>query len=267
MWTHRRSGNSQQRVNDHRDPYERDFTRVIHAPSFRRLQRKTQILGTDEGDFHRTRLTHSLEVASIGRSIVRSLALKNTPALVGFLPNEDLMSAICLLHDVGHPPFGHGGETALNYMMRDAGGFEGNAQTLRLLTKLEKSYGNYGLDLTRRSLLGVLKYPVKLSQVKAAESPSSTPPLCINHWLPPKGYYDGEQDVIDWLLAPFSAEDHILFQSLKTKPTNSTHGQAAFHSLDCAIMDIADDIAYGAPSFRPWGRNRTQLYDARCRRF
>ena len=164
MWTHRRSGQTNQRgSHDHRDPYERDRTRVIHCPAFRRLQRKTQILGTDEGDFHRTRLTHSLEVASIGGSIVRNLmSHQQQNSLTALLPSDDLISTICLLHDIGHPPFGHGGEVALNYKMRDHGGFEGNAQTLRLLTKVENSYGAYGLDLTRRALLGILKYPVSL---------------------------------------------------------------------------------------------------------
>ena len=157
MWTQRRSGQTNQRgTRDHRNPFERDKTRVIHCPAFRRLQRKTQILGTDEGDFHRTRLTHSLEVASIGHSIVRNLAIK--PKEFSDLPHDDLINAICLLHDIGHPPFGHGGEVALNYMMRNYGGFEGNAQTLRLLTKLESFKSTYGLDLTRRTLLGIIKY-------------------------------------------------------------------------------------------------------------
>ena len=188
MWTHRRSGLINQRgQDDHRNPYERDRTRVIHCPSFRRLQRKTQILGTDEGDFHRTRLTHSLEVASIGRSISRSLALKTSSENISaVLPNDDLISVICLLHDIGHPPFGHGGEVALNFMMREHGGFEGNGQTLRLLTKVENSYGEYGLDLTRRSLLGVLKYPVSQQQVlrlKMPEIPATQhSTIRINDW-------------------------------------------------------------------------------------
>src|SRR3990167_6653543 len=173
MWTARRSGQSHQRgKQDHRDPFERDRTRVIHCAAFRRLQRKTQILGTDEGDFHRTRLTHSLEVASIGSSIVRSLRINHQDnVLSSLLPNDDLIHVICLLHDIGHPPFGHGGEVALNYMMREQGGFEGNAQTLRLLTKIETSYGEYGLDLTRRALLGVLKYPVPWSSVVMTQLP------------------------------------------------------------------------------------------------
>lgn len=252
MWTHRRSGQTHQRgTQDHRDPYERDRTRVIHCPAFRRLQRKTQILGTDEGDFHRTRLTHSLEVDSIGRSIVRNLHtnLMQNQVISGLLPNDDLISVICLLHDIGHPPFGHGGEVALNYMMRDYGGFEGNGQTLRLLTKVESSYGPYGLDLTRRALLGILKYPVSRSRVVAPQKPpihdSIHKTIKVNDWLPPKAYFDCEQEEIDWLLSPFSAKDRELFQSLARMPEATKAGKAAYQSFDCSIMNTADDIAYG----------------------
>lgn len=251
MWTHRRSGQTHQRGSqDHRDPYERDRTRVIHCPAFRRLQRKTQILGTDEGDFHRTRLTHSLEVASIGSSIVRSLLINHqNDMLASLLPNDDLINVICLLHDIGHPPFGHGGEVALNYMMREHGGFEGNAQTLRLLTKIETSYGEFGLDLTRRALLGTLKYPVPWSRVVASQLPKVDglhgKTIRINDWLPPKGYFDEEQAEVDWLLDPFTQADKKLFQSLAVTPHAKQHGKAAYHSFDCSIMDIADDIAYG----------------------
>lgn len=246
MWEERRSGQHRRRSKqDHRLPFERDSTRVIHCPSFRRLQRKTQILGTDAGDFHRTRLTHSLEVASIGRSIVRNLAAKKeNAALTHLLPNDDLINVICWLHDLGHPPFGHGGEAALNYMMRAAGGFEANAQTLRLVTKIENCYGSYGLDLTRRSLLGILKYPAKYSTVAAPLTKLSVPP-CINDWLPPKGYFDGEQPEVDWLLAVLTNNDRDLLQSLATPPYEYTHGSTAYQSLDCSIMDAADNIAYG----------------------
>lgn len=251
MWTHRRSGQTHQRGSqDHREPYERDRTRVIHCPAFRRLQRKTQILGTDEGDFHRTRLTHSLEVSSIGCSIARHFTLDHQhEALSGLLPDDDLMSVICLLHDIGHPPFGHGGEVALNYMMREHGGFEGNAQTLRLLTKVETSYGAFGLDLTRRALLGILKYPVPWSCVVATDLPTVNESyhhtIRINDWLPPKAYFDCEQPEIDWILSPFSEIDKQLFQGLTIGPQPRKHGKAAYHSFDCSIMDIADDIAYG----------------------
>lgn len=251
MWTHRRSGQTNQRgSHDHRDPYERDRTRVIHCPAFRRLQRKTQILGTDEGDFHRTRLTHSLEVASIGSSVVGNLiANPKQHVVTALLPSDDLMNTICLLHDIGHPPFGHGGEVALNYKMRDHGGFEGNAQTLRLLTKVENSYGVYGLDLTRRALLGILKYPVNWARVVMTQLPeaneSFTKTIRINDWLPPKAYFDCDQPEIDWLLSPFSENDRQLFQSLAMAPQKNQHGRAAYHTFDCSIMDIADNIAYG----------------------
>ncbi len=252
MWTQRRSGYVHQRDSqDHRDPYERDRTRVIHCPAFRRLQRKTQILGTDLGDFHRTRLTHSLEVSSIGCSIVRHFIRHHSqPELESILPSEDLMNVVCLLHDIGHPPFGHGGEVALNYMMRHHGGFEGNAQTLRLVTKLEKSYGMYGLDLTRRSLLGLLKYPVPWSRVVRTESPISSVPvihgtLRMNDWLPPKAYFDSEGSEVAWILEPFQPQDRATFQSLSREPDPLRHGCATHHMFDCSIMDIADDIAYG----------------------
>lgn len=249
MWTHRLSGQNNTRGElDHRSPYERDRTRVIHCPAFRRMQRKTQILGTDEGDFHRTRLTHSLEVASIGASIVRQLSHDTThQGWMGLLPCGDLIQTVCLLHDIGHPPFGHGGETALNYKMRNHGGFEGNAQTLRLLTQIEDSYGDCGLDLTRRTLLGILKYPVPWSAVIAPNRmpESSTAVIKMNDWIPPKAYFDQDQNIIDWLLDPLCIQDRILFQSLAEKPENNKHGRSQYKSLDCSIMDIADDIAYG----------------------
>ena len=251
MWTDRRSGQSHQRgTHDHRDPFERDRTRVIHCPAFRRLQRKTQILGTDEGDFHRTRLTHSLEVASIGHSLIRQLQAQASFAQLNpLLPNDDLISVICLLHDIGHPPFGHGGEVALNFMMRAHGGFEGNGQTLRLLTKVENSYGEFGLDLTRRALLGILKYPTPRSQVVMTSLPevkeNFSKTIRVNDWLPPKAYYDCEQTEVDWILDPFTPEEKQCFQSLKQVPTATKHGKAAWHSLDCSIMNTADDIAYG----------------------
>lgn len=250
MWTERRSGQLYQRGQfDHRTPFERDRTRVIHCPAFRRLQRKTQILGTDEGDFHRTRLTHSLEVASIGRSVVRHLRTMQRDSEMGWLPCDDNISVICLLHDIGHPPFGHGGEVALNYMMSEYGGFEGNGQTLRLLSKIETSYGNYGLDLTRRALLGILKYPVPLSEVMIKRLPTKTLSLHksirINDWIPPKGYFDCDQDVVDWILAPLTEQEKQQFQSLAQFPTDDQHGRAAFRIFDCSVMDIADDIAYG----------------------
>jgi dGTPase len=248
MWTLRRSNNTKNRsFDDHRTPFERDNTRVIHSAAFRRLQRKTQILGTDEGDFHRTRLTHSLEVASIAKSLVRNLRVRH-PSLE-ILPSDDLISAISLLHDIGHPPFGHGGEVALNYSMREAGGFEGNGQTIRLVTKIENTYGEHGLDLTRRTLLGILKYPSSYSTLKKITPPDTTKmPIRINDWLPPKCYLDSEQLLIDWILEPLSNKDRDLFQTIN-RPKNDQHGKTHYQSLDCSIMNIADDIAYGVHDF------------------
>ena len=251
MWTQRKSKHTSQRrrIDDHRSSFERDLTRVIHSPAFRKLQRKTQILGTNEGDFHRTRLTHSLEVSSIAKSIVRNL--KRRENAIEELPCDDLISSISLLHDIGHPPFGHGGEVALNYQMREHGGFEGNGQTLRLVTKCEMSYGECGLDLTRRTLLGILKYPVAYSAVNklSYEGLSNKIPLKVNDWLPPKCFFDIEQNIVDWILSALPSSDQSHFQSLSIKPTNTKHGRAKFKSLDCSIMNIADDIAYGVHDF------------------
>src|SRR3954453_12275237 len=110
-----------------RDIFQRDRDRIIHSVPFRRLRHKTQVFVAPDGDHFRVRLTHSLEVAQIGRTLARALGL-----------NEDLTEALCLAHDIGHPPFGHSGEEALEAAMAEAGGFDHNAQTLRLLTRLEK---------------------------------------------------------------------------------------------------------------------------------
>lgn len=244
MWTERRSKNKSNRSHDdHRTPFERDHTRIIHSAAFRRLQRKTQILGTDEGDFHRTRLTHSLEVASIAKSLVRNLKQKTPDS--SDLASDDLISGISLLHDIGHPPFGHGGEVALNYKMRDHGGFEGNGQSLRLVSHIENTYGEYGLDLTRRTLLGILKYPAPYSTLlkKTLPDPNKSP-IRINDWLPPKCYMDSEQTLIDWILHPLTDEDQAAFQQFNA-PKKTIHGETHYQSLDCSIMNIADDIAYG----------------------
>ena len=114
-----------------RSPYERDRARVIHSSSFRKLKHKTQVFIESESDYYRTRLTHSLEVAQIARSLCRSLNL-----------DEDLGETVALAHDLGHPPFGHAGEEALNECMQNFGGFNHNIQTLRIVTSIEKKYLN-----------------------------------------------------------------------------------------------------------------------------
>lgn len=132
----------------HRTDYQRDRDRIIHSAAFRRLEYKTQVFVNHEGDLFRTRLTHSIEVAQIGRSIARALGL-----------NEDLTEAIALAHDLGHTPFGHAGQDALNDCMREYGGFEHNLQSLRVVDHLEQRYGAFdGLNLTFETREGILKH-------------------------------------------------------------------------------------------------------------
>jgi dGTPase len=131
-----------------RDAFQRDRDRIVHAIAFRRLRHKTQVFVAPDGDHFRVRLTHSLEVAQIGRTIARALGL-----------NEDLTEALCLAHDIGHPPFGHAGEDALKAAMLPAGGFDHNAHTLRVLTRLESPYPRWdGLNLTWDTLEGLAKH-------------------------------------------------------------------------------------------------------------
>ena len=133
---------------DARSPFQRDRDRIIHATAFRRLQYKTQVFIYHEGDHFRTRLTHSIEVAQIARSIARLLRL-----------DEDLAEALALAHDLGHPPFGHSGEDALNAAMKPYGGFDHNAQSLRVVTQLEARYAGFdGLNLTWETLEGLAKH-------------------------------------------------------------------------------------------------------------
>ena len=131
-----------------RDAFQRDRDRIVHSVAFRRLRHKTQVFVAPDGDHFRVRLTHSIEVAQIGRTMARALGL-----------NEDLTEALCLAHDLGHPPFGHGGEDALRQSMSDAGGFDHNAHTLRILTCLENPYPDFdGLNLSWETLEGLAKH-------------------------------------------------------------------------------------------------------------
>lgn len=220
------------RSKDNRSPFQRDRARIMHSAAFRRLQGKTQVMGAGEGDFHRTRLTHSIEVAQIGYGLLEALQFKKATLhkdAQDWLPPRDLIEAACLAHDLGHPPFGHKGEQALHNAMLCHGGFEGNGQTLRILTKLEK-YKNRGKGLypTRRLVLGILKYPRSMKSFNLNDYAKK----------PPKSFHEDEASVVEWALEGFSAAD-------QNQLIKSADGDGAHHSLDCSILELADDIAYG----------------------
>lgn len=233
-----------------RTEWERDYARLVHSSAFRRLQAKTQVLGLGESDFYRTRLTHSMEVAQIGTGILRFLKKKyeNNQDILSALPDDYLMNAICLAHDIGHPPFGHGGEVALNICMRGFGGFEGNGQTLRILSKLDKYTASNGMNPTRRLLLGVLKYPLNYSKLRIEKAYDELSQL---KWMskadkqhPPKCYLDDEVDLVnDWVLEPLKPAELKSFLEVE-EDIKTGHMRTKFHSLDTSIMELADDISY-----------------------
>ena len=147
-------------LNRYRSPFQRDRDRIIHCASFRRLKHKTQVFVNTEGDHFRTRITHSLEVSQISRSIARYLNL-----------NEDLVETLSLAHDLGHTPFGHAGEISLNECMKDHGGFDHNLQTLRIVMFLEKKYLNFsGLNLSIETLEGLLKHNGPVTNLDLVEN-------------------------------------------------------------------------------------------------
>lgn len=189
-------------------------------------------MGVGEGDFHRTRLTHSIEAGQIGEGILAFLKrrYRTTSEIVECLPSQDLVIAACYAHDLGHPPFGHGGEKALHSKMVDAGGFEGNGQTLRILTRLEKFSQLHGINPTRRTILAILKYPI----------PYSTFDIVERRKKPKKCYFDTEAEIVSWALAdPFTPAERNLFTT-----ELGADGKPRHRSLDASLMECADDIAY-----------------------
>ncbi|MEP7131342.1 MAG: deoxyguanosinetriphosphate triphosphohydrolase [Sphingomicrobium sp.] len=177
-----------------RDIFQRDRDRIIHSVAFRRLRHKTQVFVAPDGDHFRVRLTHSIEVAQIGRTIARALGL-----------NEDLTEALCLAHDLGHPPFGHGGEHALDAALADAGGFDHNAHTIHIVTRLETPYPDFdGLNLSWEALEGLAKHNGPVGQ-KDSKTPT-------------------------WAMTEANAEWDL---ELATWP-----------GLEAQVAAIADDIAY-----------------------
>ena len=212
---------TKERAEDYRSPFKIDRDRIIHTSAFRRLQAKTQVFLSGEYDFYRTRLTHSLEVAQIGRSICKFLEHESPLLSKEFTVDSNLVEAICLSHDLGHPPFGHSGERTLNELMKLYGGFEGNAQTLRLITEtIYSSKGErQGMNPTRSFLDGILKYKTPHG---ALENP-------VNHFI-----YDEQRSYVEFALGGAS----LPMELSAGKRLNS------FRSIECQIMDWSDDAAY-----------------------
>lgn len=228
---------------EYRTEFRRDYARLIHSPCFRRLQGKTQLFPGSETDFFRNRLTHSFEVAQIAKTIAMKLN-SEVEQLRGASRDQqldyDLVELAALAHDLGHPPFGHNGERALDDCMKRYGGFEGNAQTLRILSRLEKKNDGQeflapadhdgkdqriGLNLTFRSLAAILKYdhPIKRKRTLQADLE--------------KGYYASEAVLVEQI------KEHVANLS----KSNDDRGE--FRTIECWIMDCADDIAYSTYDF------------------
>lgn len=218
----------------YRSDEQRDLDRLIHSTCFRRLQGKTQLYPGLESDFFRNRLTHSLEVAQIAKSIATKINAEYKVSLGDNQISKEIVEFAGLAHDIGHPPFGHQGEEMLDELMKEFGGYEGNAQTLRILTRIEKKGLNnldiesfnsgvdqrVGLNLTARTLASVLKYdkPILFNRKDALGDLAK----------PQKGYYESDSQLIGWI----------------KKSTGGHDVSKKFKTVECRIMDLADDIAY-----------------------
>lgn len=225
----------------YRSEFRRDYARLVHCPAFRRLQGKAQLFPCQESDFFRNRLTHSLEVAQIAKSIAIRLNDIN-PYFAKHNINTDLVEFAGLAHDLGHPPFGHNGEFELDRQMLEHGGFEGNAQTLRILSRIEKKQTGafpkesgsvpeqvinnadvrLGLNLTYRTLASILKYDGAIPPNADARKKAKT------EHEPVKGFYYDDSELASEI------RNHVVGSEYK----------GHFNTIECSIMDIADDIAY-----------------------
>jgi dGTPase len=215
----------------YRGPYRMDYARLIHSPAFRRLQGKTQLFPGADSDYFRNRLTHSIEVSQIAESICYKINYENDQ-----LKNDPVDSKIAVIaglaHDLGHPPFGHNGESALDDCMKDCGGFEGNAQSLRIISTLEKKRiginaqflecidddgvdQRLGLNLTYRVVASILKYDKEIETYRNPETSLS------------KGYYGTDSEFVR------EVKEAVCGKNIKN-----------FKTIECHIMDVADDIAY-----------------------
>src|SRR5271170_3071855 len=224
-----------------RSPFQRDRDRVIHSTAFRRLKHKTQVFVYHEGDHYRTRLTHSLEVAQIARSISRVLGL-----------DEDLAEALSLAHDLGHTPFGHAGEEALNAEMADYGGFSHNEQTLRLLTKLEHGYAEFdGLNLTWEALEGTVKHNGPL----AAPLPPSIVEYDARHKLD-LDHFPGPEAQVAALSDDIAYNNHDLDDGLRA---------GLFGVADLADVPLVGPV-FGEVAARYPGLDETRLIHEAIRR-
>ncbi|MCB8957604.1 MAG: deoxyguanosinetriphosphate triphosphohydrolase [Nocardioides sp.] len=192
-----------------RTAFERDRARVVHAAASRRLAAKTQVMGPQSDDFVRNRLTHSLEVAQVARDLSRALGSQ-----------PDIAETAALAHDLGHPPFGHNGERVLAELGEACGGFEGNAQTLRLLTRLEAKTEGAGLNLTRATLDACTKYPWPRA---AADAPRGVHADGSPRFVVKFGVYDDDRPIFDWM----------------RRGADGTR-----QCLEAQVMDLADDVAY-----------------------
>lgn len=213
---------------DWRDEFSRDYGRVIHSASFRRLQGKTQVFPCRESDFFRNRLTHSLEVAQIAQGIAERLNHDHAKDLGGKGVDGRLCATAGLIHDIGHPPFGHNGEKALDKAMRRYGGFEGNAQTLRIVTRLEKKKrylkpvggdNRAGYNLCHRTIASALKYDREIPATRTDKDNLV------------KGYYASEKIIVRRV-------KHSILDGYRLRSGE------LFKTIECSIMDLADDIAY-----------------------